>query len=662
MPRAGYTTAQFNAIRQRRKAITVKAEVETAVGGVFTNMSNLVGRDWFKSARLRDNADAPNWEGEITFVRESKIAGVKYSLAPEMEASPLNIVAGSYSPAIDGMRRIRLSTTIMTPGVSPTGLVEVFDGYISEPEYGGRDAGLIRCSVRDKYGLLMQQMTSFGYMYGSNTPGAVTIEAALQAILDDHPNTKLPGGVTLWLPFGPPSPAVGLTLRTLPVGPLLLALRNIADQIGWTVKPRYDSTGALRLAFYPPDRAKTVPDYSFTLDDFYDISSYSVPTDDVRNGVEIGFIDRATGLPSSYFTGYDAVSALRYGERYMRIQEEATSNIDSMTEATLMGDAAQSDLKAPYAAQRVHMGYCWITEVGDLIGFPINNVIYDQPKNLAVIEIEHTFENGVAETNMLTRAQVVGAYKNWLEKAGNDDPTAKAPTVSLVSVLQTAALSADVTIEIGTYNETAGVTISNTPGGTTLWTLVVSGSDSTPRNVTDGTQLGPADWFYDAATSTFAQILSAVPLDPVSTTFIYAQADGKSSLLFSPWLAIALPGATTTGGQGGGPAGLGTSVNVIIPVLLTDPADAPSVFAAAGDVGMGKFSYNPAPFVQIRLDADIDVGGGAGVYAQLQVFTGAWSNVPGATVDLSTAGLIRGTPIGNPINSEQWFRVVLVGL
>lgn len=643
-----HTAPKRTAIAADRRTVHVKAEVESA-DGVMVDWS-----DWYARADWRDSADAPNWEGTIAFVREDGAL----SLAPAMESSPLNISGGVYKPAISGGRRIRLSTAVVTPGVAPVvgDYDEVFDGYIVEPESGGGDENLVSCAVRDKYGLLMRQQTSFGYQYG--TLAGIPMEDAMQAILDDHPNAKL-GPVTLWLPFG--SPGVNQTLKTLPVGPVLLALRNIADQIGWTVKPKYDSTGALRLAFYPPERAKTVADFSLGPGEYFDISSYAVPTDDVRNQIEIGFIDRATGLPDSYYTE-DAASIAEFGPSYMRIEEDNTSNIDTMAEATLMGDAAKLDLRNPYANQRVTTPYLWIAEVGDLIEFPPNAVIYDTIRKLAVVELHHSLERDTWETELLTREQVVGAFYNWLLKesqSGDPNP----PLMSVVSVTQVSATAADVVLRVRTSRgEFATVKLSDSPGGGTEWQLVIANGDPTPKLVASNDQIGPSDWWYDG--SSYVQKLDDIALEAVVKTFLYAQATGASSGLLSPWLTIELPPYESVG-----PTAQGVSVNVIVPVLLVPPGAAPETVTVIGDPGFGKFSYNASPFTKIRLDGDIETAGVAGAKLVLHVLdegTMTWAPVvPAVELEVDVAGLIRGTPADIPLgtfSTERWFAVMTEGL
>jgi hypothetical protein len=649
------TVTQRNRIGERQKRVIVKAEVETNVAGVFRDLSALSGYNWFKSARWKDTADSPNWEGEVIFMREQQ-GGL--SLAPEMTLSPLNNIGGTFNPTIDGGRRIRLSTEIVQIGAAPGtggGLVEVFDGYITTPSWGGRDSGLISCQVRDKYGRLMERITNLGYTYG--TPLGEAIEVSLQNMLDAHPSLTL-GPVTLWLPFGPPSPAVNITgPKVLPQGPLLQGMRNIADQIAWTVKPMYDdSTGQLRLAFYPPDRAKTVADFTLPTSEFRDIPDYSVPTGDVRNDVEVGFKNKLTGKLDSVRVS-DPASQLRYDVQYMRVQEDDTNIIDTPTEATVMANAMLADLKDPYAQMKVITPYCWIGGVGDLIGFPANGRIFDTPRNLAVIEAEHVIEDADSKTTFTLRQQVVGAYKNWLQKGGR--PVASNPTVAVQSITQVSATGADVVLVVNVKGGfTADLSISTLPGGGgSVWKLVTANGDPTPVYLTDGATAGPSDWFFDG--TTYVQLLADYQLQPVAQSYFYAQSIEPTSALTSGWATITLPGYQAGWGTGGGPTPLGTSINMIIPVLLTDPADDPSIFAAAGNVAVNRFSYDPSPFVQIRLDADVTVGV-AGAYAQLQrwdVPTLAWVDVPSATVDLSAAGLIRGIPIGNPVSTEEWFQV-----
>jgi hypothetical protein len=641
VPRS-FTSTQRTQLAASHYRVWTKVEVDAGSGWV--DFTSLGGYDWFVSAEWTDSIDAPVMEGSITFAREHGAL----SLAPYVAGSSLN--AGG--PAIDGGAGIRLSVAHMAPGATPSSgdYVEVFLGYIDTPEWGGRDDGEVKCSVRDIGGHLISQWTEAPTIYP-----AATIEATLQAILDANPNVKL-GPLTLQVPV---SPVVNLSAFTLPVKPVLLAMRDIADQIGWTVKFRYNAAGDFLITFFEPDRIKAIPDYTLGPDEYEEVPDFQVPTDDVRNVVEIAYVD--SGGANRVYRTTDSTSIAQYGPRFISIAD--TPNIDTPDEAEKMGLAVLADLKLPYATQEVVVPTIfWIVQTGDLIGFPQNTSLYDATYlspattlNLGVVRFVHRLTLQGEETQITCRQQVAGGIKTWIAKGGAQ-VDAKAPVVSLVSITQPTALAADITIGVQTFfGELATVAVSDTLG--INWQLVVTTGDPTPRAVASGTEIGPTDWFLNG--TTYRQFFSGYVLDPVITKYISVQATGTTSGLASPWTVITLAGGETTGGQNGGPTPTGVSVNVIIPVLLTDPADSPTVVAAGADTAFSKFSYDPAPFTKVRLDAEVTATGTSGGVAQLEYFDGtSWVAVTGATVPTDVVGLINGIAVPNTVVTEQWFRVV----
>lgn len=403
-----FTTAQRNAIKARGYTIFTRVSVENAAGA-YIDFSTLGGFDWFDTAQWTDTVDSPTMEGTVTFIREQGAL----SLAPLMTGSALN----SGAPAIDGGRGLLIFTCTLAPGLLPTSgdWVECFRGVIIQPDCGQRDANTIVCQVRDIGTWLMSLWTPGAVVY--STDAGTSYEAVMQAILDDNINSKL-GAVTLYTPV---SPGTNLRSFTLDSKPVLQALRDLANEIGWDVKFLYDAAGNFRLTFYQPDRAKTVPDWVMGPDEYFEIPNFAVPTDDVRNIVDVAFTDHASGaVLHSHQT--DPTSIAKYGERPIFISEDASSEIDSMTEADAMSSAILTDLKLPYATQGVLTSFFPFVQNGDLGTFGANGVMYDFDINLAVVQIQHSLSQTDGSTTLSCRAQVAGAYKAWLQKE-NSGPT-----------------------------------------------------------------------------------------------------------------------------------------------------------------------------------------------------------------------------------------------
>jgi hypothetical protein len=662
-----YSNAERVQLATRNYHIWRQVFVEKA-DGTFNEMTNLSAQDWLLRAEWTDDIDMPTMEGTVNFVRENGAL----SLAPYVEASALNQLGGVYSPALSGARKILIKTYHGAPGYTPinSDYIPVFEGVIDSPEAGGRDENELKSVMRDTGHFLMAQWTQSDVVYAGGPMATV-----LQNILTNNPNSKLGGVVPLYVPVAP-SDSLGnpviLTGFTLGVKPVLLALREIAEQIGWTVKYRWWTIGGVRqflLTLYEPDRQKTVEDYTLDVDEYEDIPSFSAPTDDVRNVIEIGYIDSSTTLPATYRTT-DPASIAEFGERFIRIQEEATSNIDTLPEATSMGDAVKLDLRLPYASAQIRIPTLfWIIQTNDMIKLPGQGVIFDQLKRLAVTRFTITLEeDGDATVDAWLRAQVAGGIKTWINKEGQGNPSA--PQLSVVDVTQVAATDFDIDLSVATFaGENATVRISTGASGAgTIWTLVMSGADVTPRAVSNATVLGPADWWHDG--TTFKQLLNDFTAQQIASTFLYAQATGTTSLLLSPWLTIEVPGYETGWGGGtpgtgaGGATPSGTSVNVIIPVLVATPSVQPYALAADGELFV-PFRYNPAPFTKVRLDAALSTIAGAAGKLELRYLDASSVWVPMATpceLDLTVGGALKaGASVAQAIVAETWFAVFAAG-
>lgn len=104
--------------------------------------------------------------------------------------------------------------------------------------------------------------------------------------------------------------------------------------------------------------------------------------------------------------------------------------------------------------------------------------------------------------------------------------------------------TADVQLQpLNNGNEQLGVAFKDDLT-TVAWVLCVSGADSTPRYVDNGTVIGPADWFWNG--TTFAHVLDDIVIPTGATVTKYAQAIGAVSGKQSTWVAIVLAGVAAT--------------------------------------------------------------------------------------------------------------------
>lgn len=232
----------------------------------------------------------------------------------------------------------------------------------------------------------------------------------MQQILDDNGYSD----VALYTPTSP-----GWMIReyeqprVLPLD----ALRQLALQIGWDVRFRYDAAGVFRLTFDEPARTKTVPDTDFGPTEYLDARQLDVTDANIRNVVRVYYTDAATGT-RLFEERSDAASIARYGRRYMELAEDAASNIDSAAEAGALADAAVSDLATPDAEQAIETMFFWPAELGDLYAFQPNGVHYDTEQRFAVSRLDWSLGAsgpGTGRTTIAVRGKPAGAYRRWLK-------------------------------------------------------------------------------------------------------------------------------------------------------------------------------------------------------------------------------------------------------
>jgi hypothetical protein len=200
---------------------------------------------------------------------------------------------------------------------------------------------------------------------------------------------------------------------------VLEALRAIATQIGWDVRYHWQATTAsFELMFFQPDRAKSTPDHTFEQTDYHKITRLSFARYNVRNVVTVDYEDSATGVRASVSVN-NAASITKYGRRAMAFVLSSEDQINTSTEATLLANAALSDLKEPTADHGVAMPYFWPVQLGDLYRWTANDVHYSSNQDLAVVGFRHKITAKEASTTLTTRGTPAGGFKRWLELGAN---------------------------------------------------------------------------------------------------------------------------------------------------------------------------------------------------------------------------------------------------
>lgn len=252
---------------------------------------------------------------------------------------------------------------------------------------------------------------------------ATAVETIMAQIAADNGQS-----VTVNLPGGSPNWLIKMFIQQRQG--LWDALRTLVDQIGWDLRPQWDSgSNTFKLNLWLPNRSKSTPDRTFGPADKYDVQSLEIDISKVRNAVEVIFSASGSLDPSGNplrvaIIVSDSTSIAKYGRRYMLLGEASTSTVDTSTEATAMANACLSDLKEPNAEKQVLIPYFPFTELGDLYRFSNDAVYSDTNLDLAVVGYQHSVDSdGKGNTQLTCRGKPSTGCDRWLSKdaRGNSD-------------------------------------------------------------------------------------------------------------------------------------------------------------------------------------------------------------------------------------------------
>lgn len=437
---------------------------------VFHSLSALAGTDWVEEVEWDEDVDQPVAQATVTLFREgypATIDGTTYdtSLAPMLVSSRLNRLeqdpAASFAPLLEPGREIRISTATTYAGEEPVAedWRGGFWGIIDEVDWG--PGNRVKLSARDLGSRLLdafiEEEKDYATVPEGQTPGTPP-GVVIQQMLDDSlrqldaQGNHLPNSVVL--AYDKKVNEQGQLEDVLPEWnvnpfraerkPLMEKLREIALQFGWDVRYRWDANRTeSRLTLYSPDREKDDPDWVVGPSDYLDVTRLSVSHADVRNVVRVLWVENNE---QHSLTEQNGDSILRYGRRFMELQEASTSLIDTESEARDLARYALNDLAEPVASQEVEMLYFWPVRVADLFLFHPNGVHYDVAQQLAVVRVKHTLGREKQRTSVAVRGKPAGAYRDWLrrERRGSVVPPPKPVIVVAVKETQAEATIYDV--------------------------------------------------------------------------------------------------------------------------------------------------------------------------------------------------------------------------
>ena len=524
------TTAQQTTLSAAHYRVSLRVWVEDH-GGTLRNLSALNGRDWVDEVQWDEDIDQPVSQVTVRLWREVQ----NESLAPYRQTSSINQTGGTYTPLLEAGREIVVEVATTAVGAEPvTADWEVaFHGEIDEVDWGG-SASRVTLTARDLGGSLMDRFIETEKTYG--TTAGVAVETVMQQILNDNLGV---GVVTLLTPTSPQWNIQGFTQEK---ESLLEALRKLAGQIGWDVRYRWhEASLAFRLTFFDPGRDNPPVDWTFGPSRYLDVSTLRTSRAAVRNVVRVVYTDSADGK-RKHVEVRDDPSISRFGRRFMELEEDASSLIDTAGEAQRLANSVLTDLRDPKAEQEIELHFFWPAEVGDFYAFSPNGVHYDSEQRWATVGVRHQLSREQQRTTIRVRGSVAGSYRDWLRRevrvTGPAQHEPGTPILSPRVAANTAGDAADLYVTVqNDVGEHVRLYLRDADTGP-VWALVRGATDSGARFAAPGTELGPTDWFHNG--STFAQKLKAVPLLRDQVRRVLLQGEAQNSSAFSTWVPVTL--------------------------------------------------------------------------------------------------------------------------
>jgi hypothetical protein len=224
--------------------------------------------------------------------------------------------------------------------------------------------------------------------------GGTLAETVIQSIIND----TLGAGVVALNTAAPSTWYLGPYVQSR--DKLFQAITTLSEQIGWDLRFNWSGTeagGDYLLTFKAVNRSAPGVFWSFGASSYFDVQRVTRAIGDIRNAVLVAFydsenLDLTTKQPlRSTVVATDATSISKYRRRYMELAEPATTAVTTRAIATLLANAALSDLKEPLVACEVTLPYFWALELNDYVTLKANQIHFDADQSVAVVSIKHSF-------------------------------------------------------------------------------------------------------------------------------------------------------------------------------------------------------------------------------------------------------------------------------
>lgn len=414
------TTAQKAVLSGQQRSSWAKVEVFSAVTSTWINLASLFGLDFVQSVEIDDDLNQNGATATVILNRNQYF----YNLSPLVQNQA---IYATYGNLVDINRPIRISLACTPVSTVPTSADWniCFYGRIYQTDFGPQQYKL---TCQDWIG----QLNTY-WIQNNLTLATTTAQANMQALLTLGSPELVLGTLysingTTGTPFNAgDSPGWNNSVAQTTMS-MYTALSNISQQIGWLLRQKWNnSVGNYVLTWYNPTRTSTTSLFTFGASNYFDITQCGLDLTTIRNVIDILWQDSTNNLqltttrfpnsssPAYFYPTNNSVTA--YGTQYMKIAQEATSQLTLLTQVQLMGNACLQDLGQPVLTQVVSMPLFWPTEVGDLYTFNANGYHYSTNQLLAVQSYKHTVAQGKAGVTELTvQGNITGGTSSWFSR------------------------------------------------------------------------------------------------------------------------------------------------------------------------------------------------------------------------------------------------------
>lgn len=418
----------------------LKVEIDRdGSGSGYVDVSNLMGQDYVRTFSRNRHIDRPSVGAQLSLAAWM-LDPVQGSISPGMASSPNNAGGLLCKP----YNRVKVSVSSEPVGVAHTSYHLLFDGRI---QGWSQKEGSLTLNCRDLICDLQDTTIEREASYGAEDPTTATangMEEVIQNILDDHINTTpsalrtqtLPNRTTDGAPWqlysadgdsvtpfnAANATSTSIRLEQMAKRTIWEAISMYPQGIAYRLSRRWHNGSGINgfvLVLEEPDRIAATP--VITLDPTLGqcrVDTGGLDREHVRNRVAIGY-QLQGGRRDRYFNN-DVTSENTYGKLYIGADPGSSSQIDTLAEATKMGDGMLSDVKDPLADVRVHTKLMWFLELNDLVRLKADNVHYDADQDLAAIGLSDTIaQNGPAMTTIQLRGKpAAGVATNSRKQRG----------------------------------------------------------------------------------------------------------------------------------------------------------------------------------------------------------------------------------------------------